>query len=67
MQGVPINGVIALLVTAAFFLLARELVMWYWKINQMLYELKEINQNLLRVMRAVESYKTDEGQNELPS
>lgn len=47
-----LNLLITIVVVVGIFLLCRELMCWYWKINEMLSEQKKTNQLLTELVRS---------------
>lgn len=44
--GIVLRFLLVIVLAVVVLLIVREIVMWYWKINAILFELREVNENL---------------------
>ena len=59
--GITLRFLLGIILVVVVLLIVREIVMWYWKINAILFELREVNENL----EAIQSFlEEDEGEDE---
>jgi hypothetical protein len=60
-----LGGLIGIIVIFLFFLLIREVIVWYWKINDILSILKKIEENT-RTAKPIVEQKGIEQDDEMP-